>query len=186
VKNRKTSDQNYEYRRYLSSGMRRSVVQFTDCRNGRLVWAVIYSTTEVQKPGWKICDEVRAENWTSSDENVRRFAAAAKRKRPYHKEFDGASLTPGSVYVLPSDYSLEERSDYLKIEEAFFRTVPGHDFVYVHKRVGTDMTLKVIQQQKIGSRTVIRVGVLCCNCNLNVSPMLSRSLEEHRIHALSC
>lgn len=176
VSNRKTDDPDYLYKRYLGTkdcaDLRRAVVHFRDFSTGQLVWALIYLRKNPVLPGRRILKNVSSEAWSKNSAAL--CKAGLARRRPTHAPFSPDSLEPGSVYLLPSNFSFDESSDFFRV---------GSDGSVDVTFMSTGVPTLTLQQETQGDRRVVRVGMLCpvAGCHDDTP----RSLEENERHAKS-
>ena len=166
VSNRKTDDPNYLYKRYVGigdfAGLRRAVVHFRDSATKQLIWALIYVRHQPVLPGRRILTNVRSDVWQADSALL--CKAGISRRRPTHKPFNPDNLEPGSVYLLPTDFSFDDRPDsFLRIRQ------DGSGVTFVC----AGQPSLALEQERHGKRLVVRVGLLCdvpgCNCNASLT-----------------
>lgn len=180
VSKRDTDDPDYSYKRYLGvgpcAGLRRAVVQFRDREDsGDLIWVLIYLAKDVVLPGRRIYRNVSSAVWNAkpADFGLTRVA----RRRYTHGQFDKDKLVPGSVYLLPTDFSFDEDAEnYMRIRE------DGRDVTFVKKPTSPEAPYSlVVQQEKAGNRLMVRIGCICNVCGGDDVAMTSDEYQNHLV-----
>ena len=160
VSNRKTDDRDYLCKRYVGTGdyaeLRRAVVHFRDSATNQLVWALIYLRRQPVLPGRRILQNVRSDAWHAN--SVALCKAGLSRRRPTHQPFNPDALEPGSVYLLPTDFSFDDRPDkFMRVAQ------DGHGvtFVMAADPASDGNSQLGLEQERHGNRLLVRVGLLC-------------------------
>ena len=132
------------------------MVHFRDSATNQLVWALIYLRRQPVLPGRRILQNVRSDAWHAN--SVALCKAGLSRRRPTHQPFNPDALEPGSVYLLPTDFSFDDRPDkFMRVAQ------DGHGvtFVMAADPASDGSSQLGLEQERHGNRLLVRVGLLC-------------------------